>query len=828
MITLSKSGNSVTFTFDENSGYLQNGTIDVPINSLALITDESDMATFRKAASNDIFISARYEEFGMSKAELEAWYKENMVGSTGGGGGVDSGTVQTMIDESISGKAESVSAVSSAEYVSSSTTIDFKNVDGDVISSIDASDFVIDGMIDDVRIETISGVSYLVIDFNTASGKEDIQIPLTDIFDPSNYYTKQEVDASLSGKQDTIIAGRGIDITNDVVSLDLPISAGTGTNSLIMSGSGNTASGDYSVAYGKLNSASGECSTANGNRNTANNFAEFSIGQKNVSRTEDASAFGHSGNTLFSVGNGIINEEQGIDANHNAFEVRGNGEIYISDTNAAGSYYQKPMINLQNTLNGKQDTLSAGTNITISGNVISAEGGKPIEGGRGITVTTGETADTVSFNLPISADSNTYINAGAANTIGNNAQNILIGSGNTAYDGGRGTVLGGTAIGFGNEVGYKGFPKHYQFAFGFYNKIHGSNSYAIGVNNNIGSRGHSSKDHSYLIGYYNTCTFNGDSSGDYIFGNHCTVSKSDEFALGKYNASNTGSTDADRTFFSVGNGTADNARHNAFEIRQNGDIYLSLNGQDVKLQDQLGGKAIEAGRGISIETGATADTVSFNLPISAGTGSGSVIMGHPTKVKASGNYSFAGGENSSATTYWAFSYGAAVRAAGQSTVAFGYQCYANSSHSFICGYFNSTNNDSEFGCGKYNISNTGSTASAQTLFSVGNGTSTSARHNAFEIRQNGDIYLTKDGQDVKLQDQLGGGEVSSAITSGDTNAVAGGAVYDKFDEVEQVTAAGLNALNDKFDGMKLKKLTQSQYDALAPNYDASTLYVIVN
>ena len=53
----------------------------------------------------------------------------------------------------------------------------------------------VDGMIENVSIETISGVSYLVIDFNTASGKEDIQIPLTDIFDPSNYYTKAQIDA---------------------------------------------------------------------------------------------------------------------------------------------------------------------------------------------------------------------------------------------------------------------------------------------------------------------------------------------------------------------------------------------------------------------------------------------------------------------------------------------------------------------------------------------------------------------------------------------------------------------------------------------------------
>lgn len=204
MITLSKSGNTITFTFDENSGYLQNGAIEVPLNSLSLITDESDMATFRKSASNDIFVSARYEEFGMSKSDLETWYKNNMVGSTGGGGGggVTPQEVEEMIDEAVSGKADSVSAVSSAEYVSSSTTIDFKNIDGDVISSIDASAFVIDGMIDDVRIDTISGETYLVIDFNTASGKEDIEIPISDIFDADNYYTKNEVDSAISAATD--------------------------------------------------------------------------------------------------------------------------------------------------------------------------------------------------------------------------------------------------------------------------------------------------------------------------------------------------------------------------------------------------------------------------------------------------------------------------------------------------------------------------------------------------------------------------------------------------------------------------------------------------
>jgi len=103
-----------------------------------------------------------------------------------------SGEVQTMGDE----------AIVDAEYVSSSTTIDFYNASGDVVAQVDATDFIKDGMIDDVRIETISGVTYLVIDFNTASGKEDIKIPLTDIFNPDNYYDKTAVDGKLALKAD--------------------------------------------------------------------------------------------------------------------------------------------------------------------------------------------------------------------------------------------------------------------------------------------------------------------------------------------------------------------------------------------------------------------------------------------------------------------------------------------------------------------------------------------------------------------------------------------------------------------------------------------------
>ena len=248
---------------------------------------------------------------------------------------------------------------------------------------------------------------------------------------------------------------------------------------------------------------------------------------------------------------------------------------------------------------------------------------------------------------------------------------------------------------------------------------------------------------------------------------------------------------------------------------------------------QGGGKAIEAGRGISVTTGETADTVSLNLPISAGTGTNSIVEGH-TNNKASGSYSHAEGKGTTASGPWgSHAEGSSTVASGGYSHAEGYSTTASSNFSHTEGYYTKTTNESEHASGKYNVSSKASTTfgnSGNTLFSVGNGTADNARHNAFEIRQNGDIYLTKDGQDVKLQDQLGGSSITvdTALDSGSTNPVQNKVIYNKIDEVEQVTAAGLNALNDKFDGLKLKKLTQEQYDALSGNTDSNTLYVIVN
>ena len=203
-----------------------------------------------------------------------------------------------------------------------------------------------------------------------------------------------------------------------------------------------------------------------------------------------------------------------------------------------------------------------------------------------------------------------------------------------------------------------------------------------------------------------------------------------------------------------------------------------------------GGKAIVGGRGIDVRSGETADTVSFNLPISAGTGTDSIRVGG--NVTASGTRSAAFGNNCSAKGTNSFAINQST-ANGQDSFSQG-NSYAEKYVSAAFGLLNYSKNDSELSCGQYNNSVSASTTfgdSGNTLFSVGNGTANNARHNAFEIRQNGDIYCSDGTNDVKLQDTI------------------------------TATAANTTALG----GLKLVKLTQSEYDALTTK-DDNTVYFI--
>ena len=112
-----------------------------------------------------------------------------------------------------------------SEYDSATHRINFKNTStGSVLSYIDASPFIVDGMVQNVEIKdvTIEGesVKCLVISFNTDAGKQDINIPISQIFDPTNYvnvttynsYTAA-TDARLT--EDEEVTAAGLNALND-------------------------------------------------------------------------------------------------------------------------------------------------------------------------------------------------------------------------------------------------------------------------------------------------------------------------------------------------------------------------------------------------------------------------------------------------------------------------------------------------------------------------------------------------------------------------------------------------------------------------------------
>ena len=303
MITLTKSGNAIVFTFDDNDHYLNDGKIEVPVNSLTLVTDESQMATFRKSASNDIFISATYDELGMSKADLESWFKENAFDT----GGVTEEWVEEYVSESISGKADT----SDVQEIAS----DVSTVSGDV--------------------NTLSGsVNALTGDVNTLSGYVSTLSGSVD--SNHNAITALNGDVqTLSGQ----VQGDETILTGHTANTDIHVTASDKQN-------WNNKS-DFSGSYNDLTDKP-TIPVVPTNVSAFNNDAGY-VTQTNI----DAAVSGKVNTTDFNT--------------------------YSANTDARLSEDEEVTAAALNSLNSnKQDKLTAGENITINGNVISAAGGNNV------------------------------------------------------------------------------------------------------------------------------------------------------------------------------------------------------------------------------------------------------------------------------------------------------------------------------------------------------------------------------------------------------------------------------------------------------------------
>lgn len=164
-----------------NNFFPDNATLAYPANSVILITDDSDMATFRSASNYDVLFSALIKDININGERVT---KDNIIET---------------FNEAANKPMSNPDAFTDVKYDGTKSLI-FYNDKGDEVANVDVTPFIKDGMVEDVEISD----GNLVIHFNTDSDIKDIYIPLTEIFDPDAYYTKDEIDGQLSDIQDAI------------------------------------------------------------------------------------------------------------------------------------------------------------------------------------------------------------------------------------------------------------------------------------------------------------------------------------------------------------------------------------------------------------------------------------------------------------------------------------------------------------------------------------------------------------------------------------------------------------------------------------------------
>ena len=234
MLNITSNSNGFTVEAINNTYYPDNGTLTFGPNQVIMIIDDvSEMVTFKDNSNRRTLFSGIIGQISIDGVVVT---RDNIiekfaeVASSQGGGGGDMSNYYRKSE--VDGLIPSVDGYfDGAEYDSNSKRINFKH--GQTVKAyIDATAFIKDGMVSNVE---ISGGN-LVITFNADAGKETINIPLTDIFNPANYYTKYEINGKfsdvntllsdfevqvneqLAGKQDTLTAGANITIDGNVIS----------------------------------------------------------------------------------------------------------------------------------------------------------------------------------------------------------------------------------------------------------------------------------------------------------------------------------------------------------------------------------------------------------------------------------------------------------------------------------------------------------------------------------------------------------------------------------------------------------------------------------
>lgn len=227
MIKINKVNNSLTVEGVDNVFYPNNGDNSYPLNSLIVVIDDSNMATFRSVATNDVLFSGLIEDITING---EAVTKDNIIAkfdavsnsSTGGGGG---GTVDAYTKEEADNK-----------FATKTELTNVQTVANDADTKVDALTPRVEGVeteMNDKQDLLVSGTNIKTINNQSILGEGNIEITGGDV-DLTNYYTKTEADeifatttevrhqaadisalqTDMRGKQATLVSGENIKTIN--------------------------------------------------------------------------------------------------------------------------------------------------------------------------------------------------------------------------------------------------------------------------------------------------------------------------------------------------------------------------------------------------------------------------------------------------------------------------------------------------------------------------------------------------------------------------------------------------------------------------------------
>ena len=226
MLRINKEGSYIKVVGEENKLFPDNGSITFPLNSLVLTIDESDIATFRSAANNDVIFSAMIGELTISDNAvskdniMSAWALVAYSTSGGGGGGaVNSVNGQTgdvvvtassigaysksEVDNLLAVKAEKAEITALNNEISGiHTTTDAQDTriteNAQKIGGLEVEMGEVKASVALKQDELVSGTNIKTINNESILGQGNIEIVVPTI----DAYTRQQTDDLLAGKQD--------------------------------------------------------------------------------------------------------------------------------------------------------------------------------------------------------------------------------------------------------------------------------------------------------------------------------------------------------------------------------------------------------------------------------------------------------------------------------------------------------------------------------------------------------------------------------------------------------------------------------------------------